>query len=90
MSDTDQTIEPCLIHEAVRAWLNYDFKRYFPKKKGQHGFGVGLKGRKRISSDVQARIKFMRSPGPDGKPLFSQNEVAAECGVSLASVKFYQ
>jgi len=81
-------IEKCRIHDAVKAWLRYDPKRYFGRRKGMTSEQIARRGGSARNYALHKKIYDMRNP-KKGKPP-TQQAVADLLGVSVSTVKTYQ
>lgn len=82
------SIEPCLIHKAVFAWINYDPNRWFKRHPGHHREVMKKRRATQANIELQQRIYDLRNPRV-GPPM-SQRRVAELLGVSQTTVKTYQ
>ena len=83
----DIQIEPCRIHDAVFAWINYDPNRWFTRRLGQHGEIMKRRNETKENKELQQRIYNLRNP-PYGKPMRIR-DVAELLDVSESTVKTY-
>lgn len=84
----EMDVEPCLIHKAVFAWVRFDPKRYFTRKKGMTSEQIARRGGARRNVTLHNKIYELRNP-PKGRPM-TQQAVADLLGVSVSTVKTYQ
>jgi hypothetical protein len=80
-------VQPCLIHKAVFAWLNYDPKKYFTRRNGMTSEQIARRGGTKGDPELHKRIYNLRNP-PYGKAMRIR-DVAELLDVSESTVKTY-
>lgn len=80
-------IEPCRIHDAVKAWINYDPSKYFTMRSTDPHPWVKARSLG-LPSHIKAKIRELRDPSNPKR--LTQEETAKQLKISVSSVKTYQ